>query len=75
MTSLANLQGVACDEDHELVFWGNIKDGAKNGGVVQASYSGKESTVKVLNNLEIVDDIAFEDDQLYYIANHNTIYT
>ncbi|CDW79423.1 UNKNOWN [Stylonychia lemnae] len=75
LPQLSNLQGVACDEDHELVFWGNIKDGAKNGGVVQASYSGDAKSVKTLNNLDIVNDIAFEDDQLYYIANSNTIYT
>ena len=42
---------------------------------MQASYSGKVDSVKVLNNLDVVDDIAFEDDQLYYIANQNTIYT
>eukprot|EP00347_Sterkiella_histriomuscorum_P023308 403335145 len=75
LPSLQNLQGVVCDEEHELLFWGNSQNGAKIGGVLQANYSGMTQSTSVLNTLDVISDISYEDDQLYYIVNGNEIYT
>jgi hypothetical protein len=75
INSLSNVFGLASDDDHEVVFWTNYKDGATFGGVNEASYNGKVGTLRRLNSLPVVTAIDFEDDQLYFIANGTDVYT
>lgn len=71
---MENLWDVQCAPEYELIFWGNSVNGSTTGGVIEANYSGNTSSIRVLNHLDSVLSIDYEDDDLYYLANTNEIY-
>ena len=58
----SRISGLAADDEHHLVFWGNAENGSAIGGVVQANYSGFTNSTVVLNNLDVINALDFEDD-------------